>query len=439
MFSLGDCHFALPRITLAIAGSGCDVINTRLVSHAWHAALRQHFANGLLDDVRLRLNIDTFIAELKSRFQSDDSEDSEEEYYNGGSQQRRRPSEMTLLRPGSGGEVTSKVFSPCGSKVTLVTADSQIRTIDVATGRMLQALVGHTGVVQALSYSPCARFMLTASMDGTARVWNVSSGAEVKSFASPSGPLYDAVFSPCGGRILASSFGGEAILWDLQTGEELHRMQGHASVVFSCDFSPDGCLVLTTSKDGSARLWDAGSGEVSCTLGLQGTKLRGATFTPCDALSVLAVGEDGVMVLWGAPEWEEVQRWSGRRIAAAAFSPCADRIVATTRDCCVWLLSADFGSVGEAAAEVCLYQSETYEMQLAGFSPCGRFVLTGSAGITGTVRLWDAASLQELCAYEVSPGVVSGVNKVGFSPCGSRVLAATYNGTVLAWGRGPAF
>jgi len=452
MSSLSHCEFALPRITLAIAGSGCDVIHVRLVSRSWHCALRKHFANGLLEELRLHLNLDAFIAEMTSRPGGEDDSEEEEESYGCGvsCRQRRPPGEFVLVRPGSCSEVTGRLLSPCGSRVTLVTADRQIRTLEVASGRQLHALAGHTGAVQALTYSPCARFMLTASLDGTARVWDAGNGAEVRTFTSTSGPLYDAVFSPCGCRVLASSFGGEVVAWDSQTGEELLRMQGHGAVVFSCDYSRDGNLVLTTSRSGCAKLWDAWSGAELCTLFLPGTKLRGASFSPADPFSVFAVADDGTMVLWAAPDGAVLQRWSGHRVAAASFSPFGDRLVVTTRDYCVWLFAVDIGDASRLGqkdsdsaptweGETCLYESETYEPQLASFSPCGRYVLTASGGITGTVRLWDATSLQELCAYEVTPGTVSGVNKAGFAPCGGRLLVATYNGAVMVWGRGPAF
>eukprot|EP00969_Alexandrium_andersonii_P225875 9974794-Alexandrium_andersonii.AAC.1 len=40
------------------------------------------------------------------------------------------------------------------------------------------------------------------------------------------------------------------------------------------------------------RLWDALTGDELCGLGIQGTKLRGASFTPCEPQSILAVTEE---------------------------------------------------------------------------------------------------------------------------------------------------
>jgi len=443
--TLQDCHFALPRIALAAAGCGCDAIAIRQLNRAWHLALLKQLRNGLLESVRVQLNIEALAAELASGCLWDDDEKGtedgvEEDGFGSAFECAARPrSEMTLMSPSAGGEIICVCFSPCGAAVTLVTVRRAIPTFDLATGKLLFTLCGHDGVVTALSYSHCGRRLLTASLDGTARTWDAETGAQVLVLSSTSGALYDADYSPCGHRILTTSFGGAAVIWDASTGDEVHQLIGHSGVVFSGMFSADGETILTVSKDGSAQVWYAETGRSLEVLGIEGTKIRNATFSPISSLVVLGATESGRLIHW---RWIEASScWlqtllSDRNIATAVFSPCAHRVIACTRDYKVWLFTLCDGGASE---EFLLMESETYEVQSAGFSPCGRLVATASGGITGTVRLWDAESLVERCAYEVSPGAISGVNRMAFSPCGSRLLVATYNGTVRCWGRGPIF
>ncbi|MCH8830288.1 MAG: WD40 repeat domain-containing protein, partial [Planctomycetes bacterium] len=45
---------------------------------------------------------------------------------------------------------------------------------DVATGRLLNTLLGHTGAVKALAFRPDGRLLVSGSADGTARIWDLS-------------------------------------------------------------------------------------------------------------------------------------------------------------------------------------------------------------------------------------------------------------------------
>ncbi len=50
------------------------------------------------------------------------------------------------------------------------------RVWNVADGRLLRELTGHTKRVVAVAFSPDGRTVLTGSYDGTARLWNVDTG-----------------------------------------------------------------------------------------------------------------------------------------------------------------------------------------------------------------------------------------------------------------------
>jgi tetratricopeptide (TPR) repeat protein len=94
-------------------------------------------------------------------------------------------------------------------------ATSTIEVSDVATGRVLHNLVGHTGDVICIAFSPDGRRIATASYDRTVK------------------------------------------LWDTATGRDVFTLRGHTAGVIALAFSPDGRQIVSGGLDLTARVWDA--------------------------------------------------------------------------------------------------------------------------------------------------------------------------------------
>jgi WD40 repeat protein len=132
-----------------------------------------------------------------------------------------RASETRELSGNAGG-VERLVFLPDGR---LASAGGQwashgrpgfgeVKIWDLATGRVLHDLRGHTVVVPALASSPDGRRLATGSEDRTIK------------------------------------------LWDTATGEELFTLRGHTAGVRCVAFSPDGQRIASGSWDRTVRVWD---------------------------------------------------------------------------------------------------------------------------------------------------------------------------------------
>jgi WD40 repeat protein len=150
-------------------------------------------------------------------------------------------------------------FSPNGRMVASAgTLDNTVKLWDVASGRLIWTLVGHTKEILSIAFSPDGRTVLSGSRDGTARLWELSSGRLRHSFPGQDekddpyhGEVEAVAFSPDGRTVMT---GTSRVLkhWNAASGKVLKSTAARA--VFDA-FSPDRRLVAMASSAGPV-LWD---------------------------------------------------------------------------------------------------------------------------------------------------------------------------------------
>lgn len=211
-------------------------------------------------------------------------------------------------------------------------------------------------------------------------------------------------------------------LRDAETGESVFAFTGHDADINDVAFSADGSLLATTSDDGLVRIWDPDTGDMQAELGGWG-QVWGVSFSP-DGSRVAAgwVNEGVVRVLdlaTGEPPLEIPARTANLG-DGTSFNPEGDR-----------LAIADVSGVVVVDAitgdELLRFQPGTDETLAVAWSPDGRWIASGSAGLT--TRVTDATGGRHF----VLAGHTGDVFEFDWSSDGSRLVTGSRDGTARVW------
>jgi hypothetical protein len=103
--------------------------------------------------------------------------------------------------------------------------------------------------------------VVSGSRDKTLKLWDVASGRELSTMSGHSDWVPAVAFAPDGRTIVSGSSDHTLKLWDVASGRELSTLSGHSNWVFAVAFSADGRTIVSGSSDSSLRLWDAATGS----------------------------------------------------------------------------------------------------------------------------------------------------------------------------------
>jgi WD40 repeat protein/serine/threonine protein kinase len=301
--------------------------------------------------------------------------------------------------------VRSVAFSPDGQRIVTGSFDMKAKVWEAASGRLLLTLQGHTAGVRAVTFSPDGKQIVTGNgnwiengywkgtLEHTAKVWEVASGKVLLTLEGHSNGLSSVAFSPDGQRIVTGSFDHTAKVWEAASGKELLTLNGHKDCVLAVAFSPDGRWIATGSREATAKVWEAASGRELFTLKGHRDEIWSVAFSP-DGQRIVTGSKDQTAKVWEAASGRELCTLKGHNswIWSVAFSPDGQRIVTGSAD---WT-----AKVWEAASgrELLTLKGHNGWIWSVAFSPDGQRIATGSAD--GMARVWEAARPEQVAAWQ---------------------------------------
>jgi WD40 repeat protein len=110
---------------------------------------------------------------------------------------------------------TCVAFAPDGKSVVLGTAYGLIHFINLADGKIIRSLVGHTSGVTGIAFHPSGTLMATCSKDRTVKLWNPAAPAPLKSLDGHNAWVEGVTFIEQGTKLATISADQTVRIWDL--------------------------------------------------------------------------------------------------------------------------------------------------------------------------------------------------------------------------------
>ena len=378
-------------------------------------------------------------------------------------------------------DVRTVAWSPDGATIASGGGDRTARLWDGVALTPRGEIGGFRDTVHGLSFSDDSRVLATASDDTTVKLWEVDGRSAPRALGAPitahTAPVWSVDFSSDGDRVISASLDGTARVWSIADPEVPVQLgatlEGASASLFSAVFTPDGRRAVTSGADGKIRIWDlpdtvlpGHTGRVVApavaagrmlTGSSEGTlrtwdledpakpALRGSSATAGNAridqlslsadgrLAAIATGGSDVEIRQvdadgrlGEPKTLQVDTLDQQR---ALFAPQGDLLLTGARDDSfqLWRVAPD-GQAGKVGPPM-VHGSGGSWATSAAWSADGRRIVT--AGVDGTVNLWDAASPDQSKRLAESDAAGSGFNSVTWSD--DVVAAGGDGGQIRLW------
>ncbi len=305
--------------------------------------------------------------------------------------------------------------------------DKTLRVWDVVSGKCLRTLEGHTEHVDAVALTLDGRTAVSGGRDKTLRVWDIASGKCLQTLYGHTNYIKAVALTPDGRTAISGSLDNTLLVWDLVSGKCLRKLEGHTVGVMSIALSPNG-RALSGSQDGTLRIWNIVSGK--CLRIFEGhTESVSAVALKLDGRTAVSGSWDKTIRVWDVANGKCLHTNEGhiKSFDTVVSTPDGRIAVSRSHNNILYVWEIDSGK--------CLKKLEghTEHINAVVLTPDGRIAVSG-AGSFGesdkTLRVWDIDSGKCLKTLK---GHNESVDAVVLTPDGRTVISGSMDKTIRIW------
>lgn len=227
-------------------------------------------------------------------------------------------------------------FTSDGKSIVSAWNDGVIRAFTPLTGKLIYHIPNaHNKGCSALAVSHCNRYLVSGGIEGQVRLWQIEPTRQslIGVLKEHRGTIGSVDFNVFNTEVVSSSSDGTCIIWDIR--RMTRKSVLYANTQFSCaKYYPTGVQIIATGTDRRVSWWEvydasmvrdveaSAKGPVNC-LALNGT---GEHF--------VSAGSDQLVKLWNYQTGVPVALGTGHAgvIVTCAYSPCGQFVVTGSAD-----------------------------------------------------------------------------------------------------------
>lgn len=277
----------------------------------------------------------------------------------------------------------------------------------------------HRGPITCVAGIPNSHYAVTSGYDSAVGLVDLDAGS-IELLGYHTHLANRVVVDPQGRRAASCSSDYTICLWDLEKRQAIRVLRGHWDDVEDFAFV-DQNTGVSASRDHRVIVWDLRTGAI----------VRILEEHEKDVLSVdvadgkiYSSGDDMTLRQWDLSSGQQLHRWGPfeQETDTCAYDPGHDRVILGADDGCIYIFE-------QRAEQPRVISAHGAGIKKVAVSPTTGDIL--SAAYDQRLRIWSADSLAAKLELERHPATWE--RSLNWSPDGNRILAGTFDGTVLVW------